>query len=62
MIGQCESGLLPSGAGSDGGAGGRGRSLGSIGNMNKQFSLYYISVQSHIYTTQTYILSTDYVL
>lgn len=38
---------------------GRGRSLGSIGNMNKQLSLYYISVESDIYTTQTYILSTD---
>lgn len=36
--------------------------LGSIGNGNKRFSLYYISVQIDIYTTQTYILSTDYVL
>lgn len=36
---------------------GRGRLLGPIGNMKKQFSLYYISVQSDIYTTQTYILS-----
>lgn len=36
--------------------------LGLIGNGNKRFSLYYISVQIDIYTTQTYILSTDYVL
>lgn len=38
---------------------GRGRLLGSIGNVNKHFSLYYISVQIDIYTAQTYILSTD---
>lgn len=43
-----------------GGHGVRGRSLAS--NRNKHFHLYYISVQSDSYTTQTYILSTDNVL
>lgn len=41
---------------------GQDRLLGSIGNKKKQRSLYNISVQSDIYTTQTYILSTDHEL
>lgn len=51
---RCESGLLMLREGW-----GIWQGQGSIGNMKKQFSLYYISVQSDNYTTQTYILSTD---